>query len=304
MPNKPKVSIILPIYNVAEFLPKALDSAINQTLKEIEIICVDDCSTDGSYEIALEYAKKDNRIVVIRQETNQGEVVAKYIGAQVAKADYIGTIDPDDWVEPTMYEKMYNVMIEKQLDMVFCNFCFMEEIGTYIRTNAFRLEEYNGEPFIIDEKTINIINPGTPNKLHKKERFLNGLNFKERDIWKDVYQYYRNITEKECLAYFVEDCFYNYRQRHDSICHTPKTDKELYITFLKTIDLILKYLKENNQLENYKNAVKSKIYSVLIKFPKKIIRKKDIYSLAKNIILKIVICGKKIIVRLANGYFQ
>ena len=137
--KSPCVSIILPVYNVAKFLPIALDSAINQTLKDIEIICVDDCSTDGSYEIALEYAKKDSRIVVIKQDFNQGEVVAKYTGAKIARADYIGTIDPDDFAEDCMYEKMYDAIQKYNVDMVVCNYNEINEDGSFLKQTELML---------------------------------------------------------------------------------------------------------------------------------------------------------------------
>ena len=126
---KPKVSIVLPVYNVGKFLPYALDSLINQTLKEIEIICIDDKSTDNSLEIIKEYSQKDKRIIVIEQEQNKGEVVAKHKGALIAKADYIGTLDPDDWVTLNYYEEMYKSIIENQADMTYCSYQITKENG-------------------------------------------------------------------------------------------------------------------------------------------------------------------------------
>ena len=116
-----KVSIIIPVYNVERYLPKCLDSVINQTLRDIEIICIDDCSTDGSYEILQEYASKDDRIIVLKQETNQGQGVARNRGIDIAKGEYIGFVDPDDWIELDMYEKMYNQAKNLNSEIVICN---------------------------------------------------------------------------------------------------------------------------------------------------------------------------------------
>lgn len=92
-----KVSIIVPVYNVEKYLKRCLDSLVNQTLKDIEIICVNDGSTDGSLAILDEYVRNDDRIVVINQE-NSGQSVARNRGIDVAKGEYIGFVDSDDWV--------------------------------------------------------------------------------------------------------------------------------------------------------------------------------------------------------------
>ena len=105
----PKVSVIIPIYNVETYLPQCLDSIINQTLKEIEIICVDDGSTDKSLDILKEYAKKDKRVAIITQK-NLHAGVARNAGLSQAKGEYISFLDSDDFCEPEMFEKMYQVI--------------------------------------------------------------------------------------------------------------------------------------------------------------------------------------------------
>ena len=102
----PKVSVILPVYNVAPYLKDCLNSLINQTLIDIEFICINDGSTDNSLEILNEYAAKDNRFVVVSQE-NQGQGVARNEGVELAKGEYIQFIDPDDWIELNMLETLY-----------------------------------------------------------------------------------------------------------------------------------------------------------------------------------------------------
>ena len=109
----PKVSVIIPVYNTEEYLRECMDSVINQTLKEIEIICVDDGSTDGSLSILKEYAKKDERITVITQE-NLHAGVARNAGLAVAKGEYVHFIDSDDWVDLDTYERLYKLILEKE----------------------------------------------------------------------------------------------------------------------------------------------------------------------------------------------
>jgi glycosyltransferase involved in cell wall biosynthesis len=130
---KPKVSIIVPIYNMESYLTRCLDSLLSQSLADLEIITVNDGSTDASAEILYEYAEKDNRIVVIIKQ-NGGVSSARNAGIQAAKGEYIGFVDPDDWVDTRMYEAMYNAAIHDQADIVMC---------TYIREFAGHSKEKN-----------------------------------------------------------------------------------------------------------------------------------------------------------------
>lgn len=293
--TKPDISIIIPVYNVKEFLREALDSAINQTLKNIEIICVDDCSTDGSLDILYEYANKDSRIKVIEQKQNKGEVVAKYTGAKIAKADYIATIDPDDWVQPNAYQCMLEKALEVNADVVVCNLHNIDEYGNLLDKWNMIDESMAINDKYLDESNIVRLNPATINKIIKKDLYLNALNFKERDVWKDMLQYWRCYTTKHCRAVFLTDHFYMYRIRHNSITHTPISRREHFQQFCKTIDLRLKYLLENNSYVKYKSVFWSQILSwkdcfetaydvnKIVEIAKKYkIKKSDYYILLKN----------------------
>ncbi|MFR3329335.1 MAG: glycosyltransferase [Odoribacter splanchnicus] len=118
----PKVSIIVPIYNAGKFLEKCLDTLVNQTLKDIEIILVLDCPTDGSDRIAREYAEKDPRIQLIVNEQNLNIGLSRNEGLKIARGEYIGFSDHDDWRELDMYEKLYQKAREDQADIAISNF--------------------------------------------------------------------------------------------------------------------------------------------------------------------------------------
>jgi glycosyltransferase involved in cell wall biosynthesis len=115
--NAPKVSIIIPVYNVEAYLVDCLESIVNQSLKDIEIICINDGSTDNSLEILNEYAQKDNRIVIISQE-NQGQGVARNNAIGIANGEYILFVDPDDWIEEGALETLYSFAKEKSAQVV------------------------------------------------------------------------------------------------------------------------------------------------------------------------------------------
>ena len=122
--NCPKVSIIIPVYNVEKYLKKCLDSVINQTLKDIEIICIDDGSTDSSYTILNEYAQKDNRFVILKQKNN-GAGAARNKGIEIAKGEYLYFLDSDDFVDITLLEKAHTKIKENDCDIcIFKNYFY------------------------------------------------------------------------------------------------------------------------------------------------------------------------------------
>ena len=118
----PKVSVIVPVYNVEKYIQKCLNSLVKQTLEDIEIIIINDGSKDNSFYIIKEFEKKyENKIKYFEKE-NGGSADARNQGILHATGDYIAFLDPDDYVELDIYEKMYNKAIEENSDIVECNF--------------------------------------------------------------------------------------------------------------------------------------------------------------------------------------
>ena len=121
--RKPKVSVIMPVYNVEKYLRQCMDSVVNQTLRDIEIICVDDGSTDGSLEILMEYAAHDSRITVLRQQ-NMRAGAARNAGLAIARGEYLSFLDSDDFFEPNMLQLLVAKITETRSDIVMCD-CFL-----------------------------------------------------------------------------------------------------------------------------------------------------------------------------------
>ena len=119
--KNPQFSIILPVYNVAPYLEQCLNSIVNQTLKEIEIICIDDGSTDNSLEILKRYAEKDKRFIVISQD-NQGPGIARNNALKIARGDYIVFVDPDDWIENNALEELYKAFKTTKSEVIEFNY--------------------------------------------------------------------------------------------------------------------------------------------------------------------------------------
>ena len=126
-----KVSIIIPTYNVEEYLEECMDSVVRQTLQDIEIICINDGSTDGSLEILKRYAQNDKRIIIVDKE-NGGYGIGMNIGLDKATGEYIGIVEPDDFVPLNMYEDLYNIAEKENLDFVKADFTALKEAVTGI----------------------------------------------------------------------------------------------------------------------------------------------------------------------------
>lgn len=127
MPAKkaPKVSILVPCYNVEKYLPECLDSIVGQTLKDIEIICINDGSADGTLSIIKKYADADKRIVIIDKE-NEGYGKSMNRGLDAARGEYVGIVESDDWVEPNAFEILYNGAKENNADLAKAEFVFFD----------------------------------------------------------------------------------------------------------------------------------------------------------------------------------
>ena len=120
----PKISVLVAVYNTAEYLPQCLDSLLNQTLKDVEVVCVDDASTDDSLDILYQYAARDTRLRVIALDENRGQAHARNIGLSCATGDYIGFVDSDDWLGPDALERVCEAFCQTEVDCVlFRLFC-------------------------------------------------------------------------------------------------------------------------------------------------------------------------------------
>ena len=161
---KPKISVIVPIYNVEEYLEKCLDSLVNQTLKDIEIILINDGSPDNSEAIVKKYLKKYKEKIVYHKKKNEGQGIARNYGINLAKGDFISFVDSDDYIDLTMFEKLYNKAIEEKSDIV-------ASVGFIEVKNE--IETINNEHFEHSDNMKKYIlnNSGPWGKIIKKERW-------------------------------------------------------------------------------------------------------------------------------------
>ena len=166
------VSVIIPAYNIEDYIGRCLDSIILQTYKNLEIIVVDDGSRDHTGEILDNYAKKDRRIKVIHKE-NGGVSSARNKGIEAAEGDYIGFIDGDDFIEPEMYKILLDLLEEENADIAHCGYqmVFPDRVDYYHNTGKKKIQ--TTEEGLKDLLSGEMIEPGLVNKLYKKELIKN-----------------------------------------------------------------------------------------------------------------------------------
>ncbi len=235
----PKVSVIVPVYNVEQYIEKCINSLVNQTLDDIELIFVNDGTKDNSEEIILNYQKNyPNKIKYLKKD-NGGLSSARNFGIPYATGDYIAFLDSDDYVEPDMYENMYNEAVKGNYDMVECGFIWEYpnkkkiDIGNIYQNQKEALEKARVVAW---------------NKLYKKDIILNSkVRFPEGLRYEDVEFFYNILPELNKIG-FVRKPFIHYVQRESSISNTQNEKTKDIFTIL---DDVLQYYKENNLWDEY-----------------------------------------------------
>lgn len=231
-----KVSIILPVYNVQDYIKECLDSILKQTYQNLEIILIDDGSKDSSGEICDEYQKRDNRIIVLHKENN-GVSAARNSGLELATGTYITFVDPDDWIEVDMIEKMLNTLKSRHAEISFCR--FHTEIISPEKKYLYRpIEKEYGDGSDAINQMFQSIAYGTMvwNKLfHRKLIFQQDNSFVKFDenlkCGEDEVWLIEVIQNAERIAYLQDELYY-WRVRENSAY------RDNAITDTKIMDII------------------------------------------------------------------
>ncbi len=244
----PRVSVIIPVYNVEKYLSQCMDSVINQTLREIEIICIDDGATDSSLDILLQYAKCDPRITILKQHTPMGPGASRNNGIKHANAPYVFCCDSDDWIDTTMLEQMYAKITSDNSDICLC----MANVYDDVR------EKVTGKLGIYHHHTISSFRPIKETmfglfavwlKLYRRDFFVSlELWFPEGVIFEDVLTHIKSMI----LAYqvsFLDKCLYYYRVNKPSSIMTDSASNEKILDVFAYFDAVEKFILQQ-KLEN------------------------------------------------------
>lgn len=289
-----KISIIVSIYNVQNYVEKSVWSICNQTYQNLEIILVDDGSTDYSGRICDEFAKKDARIKVVHKK-NGGLSSARNEGVKVATGEYIAFVDGDDWIDETMYEDMLRAIHAHDADLAICNYKEISKKG--IRdTSSDDITVFEGREtlkvFIEEEETYQIQNAAW-NKLYKRS-LMGKLRFPEGKLFEDIV-YTTKLLAGSKRAVYVNKAYYNYIfDRSDSIMNSKKVERLLtdqipaykekgeFLLSIGEKELFLthQFFFYKRMLLHYKNAKEKKPegYEKFIKDLRKVICEKPVWE--------------------------
>ncbi len=239
----PKVSVIVPVYNVENYIEKCLESLVNQTLQEIEIIVVNDGSTDGSQTIINKYTDKYENKVKCYTKENGGLSDARNYGLKYATGEYIAFLDSDDYVDVTLYEKMYKKAIEEKCDYVECDF-----IWKYNN----REKKDIGYRYINKHEMLSTARVVAWNKLIKRELInQKQIQFPKGMRYEDVEFFYKLLPYINGFG-FVNECLIYYVQRGNSIVNTQN---ERTSEIFRVLENVINYYKEKGLYNEYETEL-------------------------------------------------
>jgi glycosyltransferase involved in cell wall biosynthesis len=257
----PKISIIVPAYNVEKYITRCIDSILSQTFSNFECILVDDGSFDKSLSICEEYAKKDDRIRVIRNKQNQGLPQTRRVGFTVASGDYILFIDSDDWIENRMLEKMYGRAVSSDCDVVWCNYYLDKETSEIKKDH---IKSSDRIQFIKEVFTNRDFTAAWWNKLIKRS-IVSHIVFPHANQSEDIPTITQLIYYSKNIE-FIDDALYHYCINPESLSQAMdrknKRLEEVYVNLIETIDFLKIKLGDKigielePELSNYINRTK------------------------------------------------
>ena len=249
--NNLLLSVIIPVYNTASTLRRCLDSVCNQTYNNLEIIIIDDGSTDGAEQIVDEYTERDKRIKLVHQ-SNAGESAARNCGLRLVTGDYYTFVDCDDWLELNMYEQLVHVAVKDKVDIVACSWIKEYDDSTEIITNSapvtndimsqeqllmyvYKRDLYRGFAYMWD-------------KIYRRELMYDDehtiIEFQENLVIGGDVVYLARMVLNAKSARFIDKAYYHYYQRSDSNGHTIDLDKRL--DWIQAYVIILNYISDNS----------------------------------------------------------
>ena len=239
----PKVSVIVPVYNVEKYLEKCLNSLVNQTLDNIEIIIVNDGTKDNSEEIIKKFMEKYPQKIVYLKKEHGGLSDARNYGMPYAKGEYIAFLDSDDYVEKDIYKEMYELAKKENSDMVECNFLW--EYPNKVREDIGQV--YNGKKEMLEKVRVVAWNKLIRRSILEKTQiqFPKGLRYE------DVEFTYKLIPHLNKVS-FLKKPYIHYIQRENSIINVQnERTKEIFTV----LDNVIDYYKENNFYDEYKEEL-------------------------------------------------
>ena len=266
----PKFSIIIPVYNVEEYLEECLESIVNQSFKDFEVICVNDGSTDNSLEILQKYAEKDKRFKVLNQE-NQGQGVARNNALNIANGEYILFVDPDDFIELNMLEVFNERLDIQNVDVAFFDYQifgentktkivrFMDEMKNTLNLNINDNFIFNWQELVKDNfryTAMMVWNKVYSNKFLKENHIQFAPNKHAED---HIFSISATLLANKIS--YIKKTLYYYRKRSDSSVN--KVSENNFCIF-ENIAIVADFLKQNNLYKKYEHDFRNYIVNLCV----------------------------------------
>lgn len=262
-----KVSVIVPVYNTEKYLRRCLDSLVNQTLEDVEIIIINDCSPDNSKKIIEEYYKKyKSKIKVFENKENKRIGYNRNLGIEKATGEYISFIDSDDWVKENILEKMYNKAKKDKLDLVICNYTKMlEEKDGSVKEipNDYKIPEYENTTLEKTPELLMTVNMSPWNKLYKKSLLEdNNIVFAEKSKYEDMIVVIKSLAKAKKIGFIKDELnYYLVRSKSETTCMDEKV-----FDILKMTDISVYYLRKQTYYKKIKEYAEAYVVRNLFRY--------------------------------------
>lgn len=258
------LSVIVPVYNVKDYLAKCLNSIINQTYKNLEIICINDGSTDGSDQILIEYAKKDLRIKVVHQ-SNSGLSAARNKGIKLAKGKYIAFVDSDDYINQEIYSLCIPLFL-LDIDIVIFSVKIIVENFGIDKKDDYYFQVHQQNKITVTPKILKNENVMSWNKIYKAEIIKqNSLHFYEGLWYEDVGFYWQYMSFVK-NAYYLDNKLYNYVRHPGSIMHLTFLGHDKSLDYLKVYANLLVFWLSDKKFQVFIAEVGALLFENAFKF--------------------------------------
>ncbi len=254
-----KISIIIPVYNSERYLAKCLDSLVAQTLRNIEIICVNDGSTDSSTEILSDYSKRHKNIIVLNQK-NQGTGVARQAGIIASTGEYVGFVDNDDFVDPRMYERLYDKAKKTDSDMVLCSYYKYQDGKSYPKNINFPTDKEIYPALEIQNLYASYFVWATIQRRSLFDKY--NITIPKIASAEDTSHYLQVLASSKKVA-FVRENLYYYRENLQSF---SKTKNQQALGFFEAMKVTEDFLINNDFYKDYENIFNQLKLNLLLSF--------------------------------------
>lgn len=245
---EPLLSVVVPVYNCEKYIKKCIYSILNQSLENIEIIIIDDGSTDKSQEILDEICKDDLRIKLIKQK-NKGVSAARNKGIEIASGKYIGFVDSDDYIHKDMYKKMYEKAIENDCDIVVCNVNDVtnnnKKVSLNLKQGIIDIKKLTVDKFLMEEYPK--LGTAVWHKIFRSELIkknkIEFINYNQVSSEDTIFNYMSMI--KSNRIYCIEEPLYDYMIRDESLTKSKHAKENMINRSLNTVNIMSRYNKQN-----------------------------------------------------------